>query len=89
MITRQPAFVTADGLTFSTLEAAQERELILLLGLSTEECKIATRIMEKKTQVVDILTTTATSKTRARSVNGGKRTRKPIVTAPESTAKAA
>ena len=80
MITRAPAFVTEDGKSFTTLEDAQRHEIAGLLGLDVNEGiekAVLDRIMEKLELLSDILTTTATSKPKARKVNGGTKKRKP------------
>lgn len=75
MITKAPSFVTSDQQTFLTLEAAQGHEIEQLAD--GYKGPIAEWIMSQRDKIVDILTTTATSKPRARSINGGKKTRKP------------
>ena len=81
MITRTNAFVTSDNETHATLEQAQARELELLAeasnldatGLAREQfCDWAVANADK---VVDILTTKANSKPRARKINGGTKKR--------------
>lgn len=79
MITRINAFTTSDGTTVATIEEAQVHELRILLGdssgMKTED--LAKMILREKDKFVDVLTTTPKSKTRARSVNGGRKTRTP------------
>lgn len=66
-------FRTDGGGEFDNLSDAQAFELTNLLTVSVET---AERIVEHSIQVMDILTTTPTSKPRARKVNGGTKTRK-------------
>lgn len=83
MITKTAAFQTSDNKTHAILADAQKHEVLLLLsgstgqatGLSVENC--VDLIMTHKDKLVDILTTTASSKVRARKVNGGTKKRKP------------
>lgn len=82
MITKTAAFQTSDNKTHATLADAQKHEVLLLLsgstgqatGFSVENC--VDLIMAHKEKLVDILTTTASSKVRARKVNGGTKKRK-------------
>jgi hypothetical protein len=80
MITRQNCFVSG-GKTFATLEEAQISELESLFGDDGQgpwtANEIAQRILEKESQILDVLTTTETSKARARAINGGRKPRKP------------
>ncbi len=81
MIERTAAF-KAVGNTFATLEEAQCAELCELLkgvGNVNDEAVelVAKKLVENPVKVVDILTTTATSKPRARKVNGGTKKRTP------------
>ena len=86
MITTTKAFTTSDGRVCATIEEAQKRELALLFKLDSDEIDCAINnpdttilnlLISERDKVVDILTTTPTSKVRARRVNGGKKTRKP------------
>lgn len=80
MIERTQAFKTGDGNTFQSLDLAQAHELVLLFDSETPappltHASAADMLVKHAKQVVDILTTTPTSKARARSVNGGTKTR--------------
>lgn len=62
---------------FATLEEAQVHELGTALGneiVISED--LARAIVKNKQAVMDILTTTATSRPKARRLHGGKKTRK-------------
>lgn len=80
MIEFTKAFV-ANGKTYATLVEAKKAELLVLFidddpgGYTGEE--IVNRLIDSADKIVDILTTTATSKPRARSINGGKKNRRP------------
>lgn len=72
------------GKCFGTLGEAQVEEIlkIMLDGDPTKktEREIADLLVAKKDAVIDILTTTDTSRPRARRVNGGSKKRKPAPT---------
>lgn len=81
MITFQKAYVCSDTNVYATLELAQEHELELLLNAEkgTEPLtiiRVAQLIVLLKTKILDVLSTTAKSRPRARSLNGGKKQRK-------------
>lgn len=84
MIERINAFKISSGEACATLEQAKLMELALLF----EKAKpadgpipefIAAVIMDNADAIIDILTTTATSKPRARKLHGGKKNRKASV----------
>lgn len=77
MITFTKSFKTLDNKIFASLEEAQIHEIASALGYSAEEAK---NILAKKDILLDILTTKPTSKTRARSINGGTKRRKVLIT---------
>lgn len=81
MIKYTKAFTTSNGKTFSKLSDAQAEELGLLLteipNQIGAEVDLISRIIANSDKVVDILTTTESSRPAARKVNGGKKTRKP------------
>lgn len=86
MIEFTKAFKCSDGTTVATLEDAQRHELELLFKNESEQAaRIATLLMENSEKVVDVLTTSATSKPRARKINGGTKTRKAKPTPPAPT----
>lgn len=81
MITKVGAFKTSDGRTFETIEQAQQNEVEILLGVKDDKmpgtvAELSNLLMEHKDKLVDILTTTPSSKPRARSINGGRKKRK-------------
>lgn len=70
---------------FVSLEAAQEHELgniIASIDSSYSSLELARELMKHSEKIVDILTTTATSKSRARRVHGGTKTRTRKATTP-------
>ena len=74
MITFTKAFRTSDDFTHPTLEAAQQWELAqLVMGHSqtdpADAGRIAAAIMALKPAIMNILTTTTTSRPRARKAN--------------------
>jgi hypothetical protein len=64
---------TADGKSFKLLSQAQAHDLKTILEINDAT---AEAILDNRAQIVDILTTTETSKPRARKVNGGTKTKK-------------
>lgn len=79
MIEKTAAYKTSDGSTHLTLEQAQVHELDLLI---TEKCsdrleKLPSVLVQCSDRVIDILSTTPTSKPRARRINGGTKKRAP------------
>ncbi len=88
MIEKVVAYKSSDGKTFGTIEEVQAHELSLLFkiedfGGAPVVDRVASAILRDKDKIVDILTTTATSKPTARKINGGKKARKAKVTEPE------
>jgi hypothetical protein len=79
MIQFTKSYKTGDGQVFGSIEEAQIHELMLALDHVLDIDDIKT-IMTKKNLVVDILTTTPNSKPKARSLNGGTKKRKTVVT---------
>lgn len=75
------AFATSDGKVFETLVAAQIHAITEIIG-SEQSIAAAEKIVTAKDQVIDILTTTKTSRPKARKINGGRKARK---TNPEVT----
>lgn len=84
MIEFTKAFKTADGSTHTSLDDAKKHEIVsILLDFKPPQTESAQKaavetaeiIVEHATQIVDILTTTPTSKPRARRVNGGTKKR--------------
>lgn len=79
MITFTKSYKTPDGQVHATLEEAQKHELEAVFNCFDKAIDIAKTIIENKDLIVDILTTTPNSKPKARSVNGGRKNRKPTV----------
>lgn len=71
--------VTSDGIGHPTLEQAQRHELATLLNI--EATAIVDAIIQNADKVVDILTTSESSRAKARRVNGGTKPRKAKATA--------
>jgi hypothetical protein len=91
MIRFTRSFQTTDGMMHATLEDAQRHELGLLImkcepGLSQNTpvgdavFQVRNTILDNKDVVVDILTTTSKSKPKARTINGGTKKRKVVIT---------
>jgi hypothetical protein len=91
MITKTLAFKVGDD-TFGSLEEAQAFEIALVLsdiaGWPDKEQhkKAAEHLVKARERVLDILSTTPRSKTRARKINGGskKRAEKPTIVQPQA-----
>ena len=81
MIEFTKGYKTSDGKLVATINEAQLYELVMLLGGIVKNDEITTKesiskfILEYKDTIVDILTTTAKSKPKARSINGGTKKR--------------
>lgn len=95
MITRTPGFQVGDKF-FTTVEAAQTAaiEVVFSEADKKHDCQspwmvdeIAHEIVSKRDKIIDILTTTATSKPKARAIHGGKKVRAAKLGAPISEAK--
>jgi len=93
MIPKTQSFQTSDGKIWETIQLAQRHELICLMDetldnkdemLKRVKEAIADHLVISQDRVVDILTTKASSKPKARSINGGtkKRTPKPSTVTP-------
>lgn len=71
----------ANGKTFATLKEAQCAELEQLFTMDAEvpwtPFEIANAIAEASERIIDILTTTESSRPMARKANGGSKKRKP------------
>ena len=89
MINRMTAWITSDDQAFTTLEDAKTHELKVLftdplsdrdLAYSPEE--VAKAILVHQDKIRDILTTTKSSKAKARAVNGGRKRRTAALPAP-------
>lgn len=90
MIEKVTAYKSSDGKTFETIEEVQRHEIEQILiglksvgeGLQPEKTDIqidlaAKGIVDMKANIVDILTTGPKSKSKARAINGGRKTRTP------------
>lgn len=83
MITRETGFKTENGF-FETLEAAKKASLVELLEFEDLKSQstdavlayLSDAILKRGDKVVDILTTTERSITKARRINGGTKKRK-------------
>jgi hypothetical protein len=86
MITRTQAYSTSDGRTHATLEDAQREEITALADpkKAYNYREMALWIFENREKLVDILTTTPTSKTKARRINGGKKNRAAAIVEPKA-----
>lgn len=72
----EPRFFVGDG-EYKTLDAAKEAELTELLRHASDDCgPVVTMILAQSARVIDILTTTETSLSKCRAVNGGRKPRK-------------
>jgi hypothetical protein len=84
MIEFTKSYKTADGQVFGSLEMAQLHELETLLGGvdGNINClaNISKHLLKHKDLLIDVLTTTPNSKPKARSVNGGTKKRKVVIT---------
>lgn len=80
MITKVNAYQSSDGTAHSTLEEAQRFEIKQILLSSNVSIAdgddLSWCIIKNAEAIVDILTTTPTSKPKARKVNGGTKKRK-------------
>lgn len=89
MISLVKAFKSSDGKTF---EDVQKHELRIILNdtAGATADSVLDTLVEKKAQIIDILTTGPRSKTKARSINGGRKNRTPklerTITASETAA---
>ena len=85
MITKTQFFTTADGTPHKTIELAQAHELTAFI-IETEiideanAAGLAEKLLAKKDHIIDLLTMKASSKPKARKINGG--TKKRATTAP-------
>lgn len=94
MIQFTKSFKTDDGQVFGTIEEAQIHEICQIFKSvtfgavgpgPTRPIDIAKLVLEKKDAIIDILTTTANSKPKARSINGGSKKRRTVITAAPSS----
>lgn len=78
MITFTRAYQTSDGHTFPTLEQAQREELLAVIESiqAKNNADLAGELIKHADKVIDILSTTATSRPKARKANGGTKKRK-------------
>lgn len=81
MIERTQSYKCSDGTIVATLAEAQETELTILFNESFSDGSMsvacAKAVLKNAPAVLDILTTTPTSKPKARKVNGGTKKRTP------------
>lgn len=79
MIEFAKSYKASDGKCYGTLREAQVVEISKLmkeLPNSATSNEIAERLLDEKDAVIDILTTTDTSRPKARRINGGSKKRK-------------
>lgn len=80
MIEKTKAYIS-DGKVFPTLRDAQINEMCILLAGSMPQGSppddISGVLVDSADEVIDILTTKESSKPKARSIHGGKKSRKP------------
>ena len=81
MIEKTSAYKASDGQIYDTLPDCQKHEIQILWKEDGAE-EVAIWVMENAVKIVDVLTTTPSSKPKARKANGGTKVRKPK-TAPE------
>ena len=88
MISKTVSFKTTDGKIHASIEDAQRHEIVSFFNRDLETpienyttLEVANFIMDNRDRMVDLLTTKANSKPKARAINGGtkKRTAKPDV----------
>jgi hypothetical protein len=84
MIEFTKSYKTSTGEVFATITEAQQCEIGITLKLSADDYVVAA-IIANADKIVDILTTTPTSKPRARKANGGRKPRKPATPAEATT----
>lgn len=79
MIEKCSSFKTSDGTIHASIEKAQGHvlERILMGKGIAESAQISAAIIENKNEVVDCLTMTASSKPKARKINGATKKRAP------------
>ena len=83
MIEFTKSYKTSDGKLVETIEAAKQHELALVLAkilgedgkVSEEYEKLAQVLLKNKDAIMDVLTTTKSSKPKARAINGGTKKR--------------
>lgn len=82
MLKKIPSWQNSSGQTFATLEDAQASELALLINPNPADIPedLLKRIVGEKAKVIDILTTTDSSRPKARKINGATKNRKPAPT---------
>lgn len=91
MITKTAAFLTSDKKAHATIEEAQAHEIGNMLHDHAPQItnhpseSVIEFIMNHADKLVDLLTTTKSSKPRARAVNGGTKKRKSAGASTEST----
>ena len=84
MIEFTKSYKTADGQVFGTIEEAQLHEIDGVLAKAQilpakDSIQISQHILDNKSVLIDILTTTPNSKPKARSSHGGTKSRKKTV----------
>ena len=92
MIEKCSSFKTSDGTVHASIAEAQRPELESLLNDNTQLNKdmipnVAAILMSCRDAIVDLLTTKATSRPKARKANGATRTKKTAVKPAQEPAK--
>lgn len=82
MISFLKAYSTEDGKVFPSIEEAQNHEIACLLkdeGIASSDALTAliSYLVQHKDKIIDILTTTGSSRPKARKINGGTKKRTP------------
>lgn len=91
MIQKATGYTSSDGLFCSTLEQAQQHELIALAvksepGIHPDEApSVADFLLAEKDKIIDILTMKPNSLPKARKINGGTKKRAPKHIAAQNT----
>lgn len=85
------SFAVSDGRVFANIKQAQQEEILLVIfkdsaqDATDVQRSIAEQLVVHAEQIVDILSTTPTSKLKARALHGGRKPRKPKGGEPTTT----
>ena len=87
MIEFTKSYKTADGQVFGSIEEAQTHEITRIFEKNpfTTAAEAAAIVLKNKTILIDILTTTPSSKPKARTTHGGTKNRKRTVVTDAAT----
>lgn len=75
MITKIQSYRSSDGSIFATIEEAQRKDLELLFASQDQGTSSEDVVLKNRDKIIDILTTTPSSKPKARAINGGRKKR--------------